>query len=503
MKKVISLKNIQQTFFERVILSDLSFKCTEGEKVCIVGENGAGKSTVLKLITGTLVPTSGHIDTTGYVRTQYVPQEFNSDDESLTVEEYVTKYAGFTLYKKTFTVAQVLGFDLEKYKSRTGGSLSGGQQKILMLAVGLAVQPDFLLLDEPENHLDIVSRLELMRLLDEYQGAVVFVSHDRMLVDAVAEKVAEVSGGKLYLSEGGYQEYIESRLSRIAGQQKSYDRESKRIKELEGIISILGQKAFRGKGTAQYHARKKELEDLKESHKAESRPDDVKTRIKLRTSREGFHDGKLLCKVDKIRFAYPHAHGDLFRNISLTIRTGNHIVVLGRNGSGKSTFIKSLVGALVPLDGSVVWSEGVTRAYFDQHASFEGSQTPLEVVIEHFACDDNKARSILGMMKFSSEKMETTIEHLSGGERMRIRFALVFGGTPDFIILDEPTNHLDEVTWEILLSACNQSKSTILLITHDYEFIEGFNNKVFWLLKNQSIAERHKELGELIEELRA
>lgn len=257
MKKVISLKNIQQTFFERVILSDLSFKCTEGEKVCIVGENGAGKSTVLKLITGTLAPTSGHIDTTGYVRTYYVPQEFISDDEELTVEDYVTKYAGFSLYKKTFNSAHALGFDLEKYKSRTGGSLSGGQQKILMLAVGLAIQPDFLLLDEPENHLDIVSRLELMRLLDEYQGAVVFVSHDRMLVDAVAEKVAEVYGGKIFLSEGGYQEYIESRLSRITGLQKSYDRETKRIKELEGIISILGQKAFRGKGTAQYHARKR------------------------------------------------------------------------------------------------------------------------------------------------------------------------------------------------------------------------------------------------------
>lgn len=502
MKKTISLKNIQQLFQERTVLDGLSFRATEGEKICIVGENGAGKSTVLKLIAREIKPTEGLIDTTGHVRTFYVPQEFAPADTELTVEEYVTKYAGFTLFKKAFSSALSLGFDLEKNKTRIAGKLSGGQQKILALSVGLAVVPDFLLLDEPENHLDIVSRLELMRILDEYRGGVIFVSHDRMLVDAVAEKVAEVSKGKLFISEGGYQDYIEARLSRIAGLQKDYDRESKRIKELEGIISILGQKAFRGKGTAQYHARKKELEELKGLHRETSRPDDTKTKIVLKGKNDSFHHGKVLCRIEKVRFGYDQSQGDLFRDLSLTLYAGSHIVLIGRNGSGKSTFLKALMGDLVLPEGSIVWSDGVKRAYFDQHAAFDPDKMPLHVVMEHFACGDNRARAILGMMKFSSEKMETPIKSLSGGERMRVRFALVFGAEPDFIILDEPTNHLDEVTWEILLAACNQSKSTLLLVTHDYEFIEGIQKKTFWLLKHQQIVERHKELGELIEELR-
>jgi ATP-binding cassette subfamily F protein 3 len=391
---------------------------------------------------------------------------------------------------------------LEKVLEKECSFLSGGQQKILTLSVGIATAPDFLLLDEPENHLDIISRLELIKVLKNYRGGILFVSHDRLMIDSVATKVAEVTDRKVFISEGGYQDYIDTRLSRIAGLQRSFDTDSRRIKQIEAMMPILQAKAFRGKDVATYQKRKAELEDLKEKQSDSPRASDKRTTISLQKSGSELHGGKLLCRIQNARFGYPKTKGDIFRDISIDIRTGTNIVLLGRNGSGKSTFLKSLTGNLSLLEGSISWAEGITTAYFDQHAEFDPSKTSVEIVKELLLCDEKKARATLGPMKFTAQKMDTVIGQLSGGERMRLRFALVFGVQPDFIILDEPTNHLDEVTWQILLDACNASTSTLLLVTHDYEFIQELESKVFWLIKQQTIKERHKDLEEIIEELK-
>lgn len=503
MVKTISLKNISQSFLERIILSSASLKITENQKLCIVGENGAGKSTLLKIIAGILPPTSGSLEKNGHIRTYYVPQEFSKEDLARTVEEYISTNASVSLTPKVYRFGKILGFGLEKVSSKHCHELSGGQQKILALSVGLAVEPDFLLLDEPENHLDIVSRKELVLLLQNYKSAVLFVSHDRTMIDAIADKVVEVAQGKTHISEGGYQDYIDTKLSRIAGMQRSYDTETKRIKQLQAGIGILEAKAFRGKEVSAYLKSKKELQDLKAKHKETSRPDDHKTKVVLKESGSALHSGKLLCRVENMSFGYPNTRGNIIQDISLDIRKGEHIVLLGRNGSGKSTFLKCLVGGLNPKEGSATWAEDLKRAYFDQHAEFAPDQSALEIVGEELHIPDQKARTILGMMKFSKEKMELPTKDLSGGERMRIRFALIFGASPDFIIFDEPTNHLDEVTWEILLDACNKTTSTILLVTHDHEFIQELKSKTFWLLKGQQVKERAADLEDLIEELRS
>ncbi len=500
MAKTISLKNISHAFLERTVLSGVSIKFAEGERICIVGENGTGKSTMLKIIAGTIEPTGGSIEKNTHIRTYYVAQEFAQADAELTVEAYITKYAGLSLFKKVYETSTKLGFNLQKVSDAIAGSLSGGQQKVLTLSVGIATAPDFLLLDEPENHLDIISRLELIKVLQTYKGGVLFVSHDRRMIDAVADKVVEVAMGKAHISEGGYQDYIDAKLARIGGMQRQYDVESKRIRQIQSTIGILESKAFRGKDVAKYLKTKQELAELKQKHKEESRPEDRQTKIKLRQNNNALHDGKLLCRVTDASFGYTKGH--IFRDLTLDIRTGEHIVLLGRNGSGKSTFLKCLTGHLPLAGGTIAWTPEVTHAYFDQHAEFDPDMTPVEVVMEGLNKDEKSARAVLGMMKFIVEKMDTKIHSLSGGERMRVRFALVFGASPDFIILDEPTNHLDEVTWQILLDACNASKSTILLVTHDYEFIQDLKEKVFWLIKNQTIKERHKDLEEIVEELR-
>ncbi len=500
--KTVSLKNITHGFLEKPVLTGVSFKFTDSERICIVGDNGTGKSTLLKIIAGEIEPDNGRVETTGHVRYYYVPQEFPHDHLTETVEHFLETFAGKTLLKKAFAFGTALGFNLEKHLAKECRLLSGGQQKILALSVGLASAPDFLMLDEPENHLDIVSRLELIKVLQQYRGGILFVSHDRLMVDSVATKVAEVTGGKAYISEGGYQDYIDQRLSRIAGLQRAFDNDSRRIKQLQAMLPILEQKAFRGKDVPTFLKRKAELAELKEKQADSPRARDSRTSIKLAQSTSALHNGKLLCRIEDASFRYPDRAGDIFHDVSFDIRTGNHLVLLGRNGTGKSTFLKSITGELALGAGSVRWIEGVTRAYFDQHTAFDPAKTAIEVIVETLGLTDIKARAALGAMKFSTDKMETKTGALSGGERMRLRFAMVFGVNPDFIILDEPTNHLDEVTWQILLDACNATKATILLVTHDFEFIQELKDKHFLLIKNQTVVERYKDLEEIIEELR-
>src|SRR3989344_1140812 len=442
MQKSITLKKAEYSYGEKHILNGVSFVCTHNERLCILGENGAGKSTLLKILTGELELTKGVIEKIGHIRTVYVPQEFPKEFMELTVEAYIEKAAGKALFKKVHAHAKELGFDTEKNAAKLCGEISGGQQKIAALSVAFAASPDFILLDEPENHIDIVSRIVLIRKLEEDRGGVIFIAHDRLIIDALATKVAELSRGLLHVSEGGYDEYIETKMARIGGMQRKFDTETKRIKQLTEAVIILGQQAYRGKEVALYRQKKEELADLKQSHKESPRPDDRKTKIKIHQSDEGLHGGKLLCRIKDGHFRFPGTKSDMFRGINLEIRSGGHIVLLGRNGTGKSTFLKCLTDEYTFTKGEVSWGNGVTWAYFDQHAPFDPAETALTVIGEKLNCLDLEARSVLGTVRFSEDRMEAPIGTLSGGEKMRLRFAIVFGKKPDFVILDEPTNHL-------------------------------------------------------------
>lgn len=519
--KYINLKKIEYSYGERTIFSGVTLKCDENERLCILGENGAGKSTLLKILCGEIEADAGVVERSGHIRAVYIPQEFPHDQTHMTVSEYIEKNASISLSKRVFSISKELGFDAEKY-TQAGtqndaphkcGSFSGGQQKILMLSTAFACNPDFILLDEPENHIDIVSRMVLIRMLQDYRGGIVFISHDRLLIDSIATKVAELANGQVHISEGGYDDYIETKMERIGGMQRAFDTETKRIKQLENTIVILKQKAIRGKEVSAYQRKLKELNELKGSHKETGRPDDKKAKIKIAHGGEGYHDGKLLMRTTKLSFKYPEAKAFMFKDVSLEVRSGTHIALLGRNGTGKSTFLKCLTGDLTPSEGTVTWATAsydptalvpgkpVSFAYFDQHMQFDADAKPVDVVMKMLNCFDVEARAALGAMRFDLTKMQTKIGSLSGGERMRLRFAIVFGKKPDFLILDEPTNHIDEVTWEVLLHACKVSKSTILLVSHDYEFIQEFAPELFWVIGNQTVTPRYKELSDLLDEM--
>lgn len=502
MLKTISVKQIEYAVNERPILQGVSFRATVRERLCIFGENGAGKSTLLKIICGELEADAGQVVKEGHIRFLYVPQEFGREYADMTIAEYMKEKAGEPLYKKVFALGKTLGFNLEKNTLKKCGSLSGGQQKIVALSVAFANNPDFILLDEPENHLDIVSRKELIGIMDDFGGGIIFISHDRLIIDSIATKIAEVAQGKMYVSEGNYDDYIEMKMNRISGLQRAYDAETKRIRQLEKSIVILQQKAFRGKEVSAYRKAKEELDGLKREHKESSRPDDEKTKIKLGTTSTALYQGKLLWKIKNGSYAYDNSKHLIFKDVDLEIRSGNRIVLLGRNGSGKSTFLKCLTGHAPLSQGELSWAPEISWSYFDQHAEFDAAQTPIQIVSEKLNCLETEAQAALGAMKFDLPRMKTSAGNLSGGERMRIRFAIAFGKKPDLIILDEPTNHIDEVTWEILLDACKSTKSSILLVTHDYEFIQEFNPSLFWMIKDQHIVPRHKELDVLLDEMR-
>ncbi len=502
MQKTIAVKNIEYSILGKPILSGVSFRCNENERLCIFGENGAGKSTLLKIICGIYEPDGGVIEKQGHIRFEYVSQEFDQDFKDKTIAEYIKAKAGDNLTAKVYVLAKDLGFDVEKNKTKTCGSLSGGQQKILVLGCAFAINPDFMLLDEPENHLDIVSRLALIDLMETFRGAIIFISHDRLLIDRVATKVGEVSGGKLHLSEGGYDDYIKMKMERIGGLQREFDKEAKRIRQLSSTIVILQQKAIRGKEVSAYQRAKVELEKLKQEHKENGRPDDRKTKIKLAQTENKIHNGKLLCRMKDGMFKYDNAKARTFDKVNLEARSGDKIVLLGRNGSGKSTFLKCLTGRFPLAAGEMFWAPGIKWAYFDQHAEFDPTMNAVDIICSKLHFTDTEAQAALGSMKLDVQRMKTASGNLSGGERMRVRFAMVFGQKPDFIILDEPTNHIDEVTWEILLEACQKTKSSILLVTHDYEFIKEFNPSLFWLMHDHKIEPRYKDLDELLEEIR-
>ena len=502
MQKSIALKNIEYSIHEKPILRGVSFKCGMYERLCLFGENGAGKSTLLKMLCGKVIPDSGVVHKEGHVRFAYVSQEFGKEHSEFTIEKYIEEAAGIQFKKKSFEISKKLGFNLETNKNKLCGLLSGGQQKIMALATAFALNPDYLLLDEPENHIDIVSRAVLIEMLKDYKGGIIFISHDRMIIDSIATKIGELANGELHISSGGYDDYIQTKMERLGGLQRQYDAETKRIRQLSQALIVLQQKAFRGKDVAQYRHRRDELEDIKRARKQNARPEDRETKIKITQRESALHKGKLLIRITDASFAYKQ-HEYIFEDTCLEIRSGSKLVLLGRNGTGKSTFLKCLIGEHVVSAGEIAVAQDIKVAYFDQHADLSPEETALNIIEDKLHMGNSDARSALGAMKFDIDRMKSLVKNLSGGERMRLRFAIAFGQKPDLLILDEPTNHIDEVTWEILLEACDSFKSTILLVSHDYEFIENFKPDMYWMIKGKKVVERHKDLQVLLEEMGA
>lgn len=464
------------------ILSHVNFEIKGNEKIALVGRNGAGKTTLLKLIAGELSldrddkRQGSGISKSRQLSVGMLRQQAFTDREQ-TVEELLLAACPFrdTFARERFAYEQeydriFTGFGFTRADKRKKiGSFSGGEQTKIALIRLLLEKPDILLLDEPTNHLDIATIQWLEQYLKRYEHAVVLVSHDRFFLDQVAEAVVEVADGTLTRYPGNYSQYREEKRKRIERQRKAWERQQEETERLTGVIE-----RFRHKPTKASFARAKKKQ-LERMERVEAPVEDD---VHLFTGEiEPLLPGsKWVFEAEHIKIGYDRA----LLEISLRIRRGQKIGILGANGIGKSTFLKTVAGLLPPFpekDKSVerrlVLGNNITIGYFDQHSAQIQSE---KTVAEHFhdlfpSMTEKEVRSILGAYLFTGKLAQRRVSDLSGGEKARLVLAELLQSRPNFLILDEPTNHMDVQAKETLESAFQAYKGTILFVSHDRYFI--------------------------------
>mgnify|MGYP003200667352 CR=1 FL=1 len=475
----------------QTILSHVDFYIKEKEKIAVVGKNGAGKTTLLRLLAGELqldrddrrgMSSGAHGKETacknslGIVTSRNITigmlRQVDSSNQDKTIEEillescpdrdtYSKERFDYEMeYDRLFT-----GFGFEKEeKSRTLGSFSGGEQTKISLIKLLLEKPDLLLLDEPTNHLDMKTVEWLEDYLINYPKAVVMVSHDRAFLDAVATGVYELENGSLYRYAGNYTQYRQQKLKNLQIQRKAYERQQAEIAHNNELIDKFKHKP---KKAAFARSRKTMLARMKLIEK----PVEDEAHIFTGNIEPQFPGGKWVYEAKKLKIGYD---GRALLELSLRIRRGQKIAVIGDNGIGKSTFLKTVAGLIPPIKGTSQLGSNLLVGYFDQQSALIDSE---KTVRDHFhelfpALVEKELRKTLGMYLFGGANASKRISSLSGGEKSRLVLAELLTGRPNLMILDEPTNHMDIPAKETLESAFKAYTGTMLFVSHDRYFIK-------------------------------
>lgn len=458
------------------ILDHIDFEIREKEKIAIVGANGTGKTTLLRLISGELeldrddkrntpgVKTSRNV-TVGMLR------QSNTADASKTIEEILLegcperdsfskeRFAYEMEYDRLFT-----GFGFEKSdKKKLFREFSGGEQTKIGLIRLLLEKPDILLLDEPTNHLDIETVEWLEDYMKIYPNAVVFVSHDRFFLDQVVTAVYELDRKKLRRYAGNYTQYRQQKAKDIKQQTKAYERQQAELKRLNELIEKFKHKPSKASFA---RSRKSIIERMELIEKPEAEAG-------------SFFTGAIEPEVLGPKWVYEAEHlkigynGRVIKELSLKLRRGQKIGIIGANGTGKTTFLKTVAGELPAVDGKGSLGNNVLLAYYDQQtASIQSEDT----VLKHFhdlypAMTEKEVRNTLGMYLFTGQDAAKKVSNLSGGEKARLMLAELITGRPNLMVLDEPTNHMDIKAKETLESAFKAYTGTMLFVSHDRYFI--------------------------------
>ena len=475
----------------QTILSHVDFYIKEKEKIAVVGKDGAGKTTLLRLLAGELqldrddrrgMSSGAHGKETacknslGIVTSRNITigmlRQVDSSNQDKTIEEillescpdrdtYSKERFDYEMeYDRLFT-----GFGFEKEeKSRTLGSFSGGEQTKISLIKLLLEKPDLLLLDEPTNHLDMKTVEWLEDYLINYPKAVVIVSHDRAFLDAVATGVYELENGSLHRYAGNYTQYRQQKLKNLQIQRKAYERQQAEIAHNNELIDKFKHKP---KKAAFARSRKTMLARMKLIEK----PVEDEAHIFTGNIEPQFPGGKWVYEAKKLKIGYD---GRALLELSLRIRRGQKIAVIGDNGIGKSTFLKTVAGLIPPIKGTSQLGSNLLVGYFDQQSALIDSD---KTVRDHFhelfpALVEKDLRKTLGMYLFGGANASKRISSLSGGEKSRLVLAELLTGRPNLMILDEPTNHMDIPAKETLESAFKAYTGTMLFVSHDRYFIK-------------------------------
>ncbi len=517
---ILSCQNISKAFLENQVLKNISFHVEDYEKAAIVGINGAGKTTLLRILLGEMTPDEGTVVLAKDKKVGYLAQNVSVDsertiyDELLSVkqelihleekireceinmkhvegeelEALMKQYASYThafeqnngyAYKSELTgVLKGLGFAEEDFDKQIN-TLSGGQKTRVALGRLLLLSPDLIILDEPTNHLDMNSIAWLETYLLNYKGAVILVSHDRYFLDRVVGKIIEIDQAKGTVFTGNYTDYVAKKeLLRVTAM-KAYENQQREIKHQEEVIAKL--KSFnREKSIKRAESREKMLNKIEVLDKPTEARSDMKLKLTPR-----FLSGNDVLTVKELAKSFGNLK--LFENINFEIKRGEHVAIIGDNGTGKTTLLK-IINELVEADqGSITLGSNVEIGYYDQEHHVLHSEKNLfeEISDEYPTLTNTEIRNVLAAFLFVGDDVFKRIGDLSGGERGRVSLAKLMLSNSNFLILDEPTNHLDIVSKEILENALNSYEGTVLYVSHDRYFINKTASRIMDLTHNQ------------------
>jgi len=494
----IVLKNVWKSYDSQTVLERVNFILNVGDKIAVIGENGMGKSTLLKLLSGEEDLTLGERYVDDRAMVAVVSQDFPTHylERGITVREFINEQGGQSLFRRVDKILREFCFP-ERLMDTSLSMLSGGQQKIVDLSVAFGLQTGVLLLDEPENHIDIFARQVLISLIRNHRGAIAFVSHDQDLINSTTNKIVEVENHSLWSYTGGYEFYLAEKKRQEEGRERAWKTHERKVEQLDRLIKRMHQwvKLNPDLG-AQLSSRKTQLERIKAN--APSRPRSKKL-ITLSIKNSDRVTGKRMFLVDGLRLERGGTY--LLWDVSLSLFYGQKVALVGRNGSGKTSFIKALMGD-VPFQGTIRVGDSVSLGYFSQDTAdiLDLKETPLEALEKITSGEQHVLRALLAKYLIGAEHCNRPIGKLSGGQKTRLRFCLLFAHKYELLILDEPTNHLDPVTWDIVAGAITEYQGAVLLVSHDRVFVDS-TVKQLWVIDNRQIALYHGTLGEyLLEE---
>ena len=531
---MISVDGLTVEFGGTTLFSDISFQINEKDRIALMGKNGAGKSTLLKILAGVRQPTRGKVSAPKDCVVAYLPQHLMTEDGRTVFEEASQAFAHLhameaeieamnkelaertdyesdsymELIEKVSSMSEKfyaidlthfeedvekallgLGFERSDFDKPTS-DFSGGWRMRIELAKLLLQNPDVLLLDEPTNHLDIESIQWLEEFLINSAKAVIVISHDRKFVDSITTRTIEVTMGRIYDYKATYSHYLELRKERREQQQKQYEEQQKMIQETKDFIE-----RFKGtySKTLQVQSRVKMLEKLEIIEVDEE--DTSRLRLKFPPSPRS---GNYPVIADRVGKSYDRL---IFKDATFMVERGDKIAFVGRNGEGKSTMVKSIMGE-IPHDGTLTLGHNVQIGYFAQNqASLLDENLTVFQTIDDVAKGDvrNKIRDLLGAFMFGGpEESMKKVKVLSGGERTRLALLKLLLEPVNLLILDEPTNHLDIKTKDILKQALIDFDGTLIVVSHDRDFIDGLVTKVYEF-GNQRVREHLCGIYEFLE----
>lgn len=505
---IAQAQDLEQRFGGNTIFSNISFSVPDNARIGLVGPNGAGKTTLLKIMTGQQEPTSGQFTINKGLNVGYIAQENALDEDKTIWDEMLTVFDNLIEKNKRITKMQEqiaehpededllkrydqLAYDFEQeggftyqaeIKSILNGfnfkentwqkvirTLSGGEKTRLAFVKLLLQKPPVLLLDEPTNYLDLDTLDWLEAFLKNYQGAIITVSHDQYFLDHLANQIFELNLGKLTTFKGNYSQYVKERELMNNQQEAAYEKQQEKIKKEEEFIQ---KNLVRASTTKRAQSRRKALDKMERIKPPKHKQ---KVRINFTSDRPS---GKEVLIAQDLTIGYPDK--TMVSDIDFQVNKNDRVAIIGPNGIGKSTLLKTIMKKLEPKDGSIKYGASLDIGYYDQELqSLDPSKTVLDTIWDrHKTMPEKDVRSILASFLFTAEDIDKTVGQLSGGQKARLTLTVLSLKKDNFLLMDEPTNHLDIEAKEVLEQALDNYDGTLLFVSHDRYFINELANKI-------------------------